>query len=88
MDMPRFPELTSKSVWIASAGLCLTVCAFLAATAGTASAQGRLDAKYEASLAGLPIGKGAWIVDIADDQYSAAVSGAPVATSHSLIILS
>jgi len=40
-----------------------------------AHAQGRLEAKYQASLAGLPIGKGAWIVDISDDQYSAAVSG-------------
>lgn len=79
--MPRFPELTSKSVWIAPAGLCLAV---LAATAGTASAQGRLDAKYEASLAGLPIGKGAWIVDIADDQYSAAVSGATTGLMKSI----
>lgn len=43
--------------------------------AGPAAAQGRLDAKYEASLAGLPIAKGAWVVDIAEDQYSAAVSG-------------
>ena len=27
------------------------------------------------TLAGIPIGKGAWVVDIADDQYSASASG-------------
>jgi len=42
---------------------------------GQAAAQGRLDARYEVTLAGIPIGKGAWVIDIADDQYSAAVSG-------------
>src|ERR1035438_4353772 len=40
-----------------------------------AAAQGRLDAQYEATLAGIPVGKGAWTVDIADDQFSAAASG-------------
>jgi hypothetical protein len=41
---------------------------------GPASAQGHLDAKYDASLAGLSIGKGVWTVDIGEDQFSAAVS--------------
>lgn len=41
-----------------------------------ASAQGKLDARYEVTLAGIPVGKGAWVVDIADDQYSASASGA------------
>ncbi|MDO8979812.1 MAG: DUF3108 domain-containing protein [Afipia sp.] len=49
-----------------------------------ANAQGRLDAKYEASLAGLPIGKGAWIVDVSEDQYSAAVSGATTGLMKSI----
>ncbi len=40
-----------------------------------ARAQGRLDAQYEASLAGIPVGKGAWVIEIADDQYSASASG-------------
>src|ERR1700709_857553 len=40
-----------------------------------ASAQGKLDARYEVTLAGIPVGKGAWVVDIADDQYSASASG-------------
>ena len=40
-----------------------------------AQAQGRLDAQYEASLAGILVGKGAWTIEIADDQYSAAANG-------------
>lgn len=38
-------------------------------------AQGRLDAKYEASLAGIPVGKGTWTIEIADDQYTASAQG-------------
>jgi hypothetical protein len=47
----------------------------LLAQAGPVAAQGKLDARYEVSLAGIPVGKGAWVIDIADDQYSAAASG-------------
>ena len=43
---------------------------------GPVVAQGRLDAKYEAKLSGLPVGRGSWLIDIADDQYSATASGA------------
>ena len=39
------------------------------------SAQGRLEAQYEATLAGIPVGKGAWNIDISDDQFSAAADG-------------
>jgi Protein of unknown function (DUF3108) len=42
---------------------------------GAASAQGSLEAHYTASIAGIPIGKGTWVVDIADTHYSAAASG-------------
>jgi hypothetical protein len=45
------------------------------AVPGEGFAQGKLDARYTASLAGVPIGKGAWIIDIGDDQYTAAASG-------------
>ena len=51
------------------------VAAALAATSVGASAQGKLDARYTVTLAGVPIGKGAWTIDIADDQYTAAASG-------------
>jgi hypothetical protein len=39
-----------------------------------AAAQGRLEAKYDATLGGLPIGKGIWVIDIADDQFTATLS--------------
>lgn len=42
---------------------------------GSAQAQGRLDARYEASLAGIPVGKGSWVIDIGDEQYSATATG-------------
>jgi hypothetical protein len=44
-------------------------------TAPSAFAQGKLEAHYEATLAGIPVGKGAWAIDISDDQFSAAASG-------------
>lgn len=40
-----------------------------------ASAQGRLDAQYEASLSGIPVGKGSWAIEIGDDQFSASAQG-------------
>src|ERR1700735_3906488 len=54
--------------------LCAGVLA-LTALAPAASAQGRLDARYEATLAGIPVGKGAWTIDISDDTFSASASG-------------
>lgn len=45
------------------------------AATGGASAQGRLEAQYTARLAGIPIGRGTWVVDIFDNRYSAAISG-------------
>jgi len=59
----------------------LALAAFVAAIAAffgpaqPARAQGKLDALYTASLAGIPLGRGAWIVEIGDDQYTAAASG-------------
>jgi Protein of unknown function (DUF3108) len=43
--------------------------------AAPASAQGRLEAHYEATLAGIPVGRGAWTIDIADDQFTASAFG-------------
>jgi hypothetical protein len=54
--------------------LALVACGVLGC-GGDASAQGKLDARYTVSLAGVPIGRGAWIIDISDDQYTAAASG-------------
>ena len=38
-------------------------------------AQGKLEARYTATLAGIPIGKGGWTVEIHDRQYSAVADG-------------
>jgi hypothetical protein len=59
------------------AHLCIagSVLGAVCATPLDCVAQGKLDARYTASLAGVPIGKGAWIIDIGDDQYTAAASG-------------
>ena len=65
-------RLISPRLWVLS-GLCAG--ALLLAMPQSAFAQGKLDAHYEATLAGIPVGKGAWTVDIADDQFSAAASG-------------
>jgi hypothetical protein len=54
--------------------LCAGVLALMA-LAPAASAQGRLEARYEATLAGIPVGKGAWTIDISDDTFSASASG-------------
>jgi hypothetical protein len=56
---------------LAALGLSLA----LLAAPNPASAQGRLEAQYEATLAGIPVGKGAWNIDISDDQFSAAATG-------------
>jgi hypothetical protein len=39
------------------------------------SAQGRLDAHYEATLSGIPVGKGSWTIEIGDDAFSASAQG-------------
>jgi Protein of unknown function (DUF3108) len=38
-------------------------------------AQGKLEAQYEATLAGIPVGRGAWNIEITDDQFSASAAG-------------
>jgi hypothetical protein len=40
-----------------------------------ASAQGRVDAHYEATLSGIPVGKGSWTIEIGDDAFSASAQG-------------
>src|SRR5262245_66436306 len=40
-----------------------------------ASAQARLEARYSATVAGIPIGTGSWAIDVSDGQYTAIVNG-------------
>ena len=53
----------------------VTLVLAMSALAVPASAQTRLEARYSATIAGIPIGTGSWGIDVADAQYSAAVSG-------------
>jgi hypothetical protein len=58
-------------------GLVAAACglAAVAGGAGSAQAQGKLDARYVVSLAGVPIGRGVWVIDINDEQFIAAANG-------------
>ncbi len=54
----------------------MTVMAAFAVESGqVASAQGRLDAQYVATVSGLPVGQGNWAVEISDNSYTAVASG-------------
>jgi len=62
-----------------AAGVAFTavlVIGFFADARHIAMAQGRLEAEYTATLAGIPIGRGTWTIDISDDEFSAAANGA------------
>src|SRR5437763_7898463 len=68
---PRAPLSRQTSCLLA--GLCAGALVSMAPQA--AFAQGRLDAHYEASLAGIPVGKGSWAIEIGDDAFSASAQG-------------
>src|SRR5437879_13305924 len=70
MISPRRAEAALRVLGSLCAGAFM-----LLAAAHSASAQGRLDARYEATLAGIPVGKGAWTIDIQDDQVYASAFG-------------
>jgi Protein of unknown function (DUF3108) len=74
--MTRF-MISSRQCFLVRGALgCLGAVALLfAAAPDSAFAQGRLDAQYVATLAGIPVGRGAWTIDISDDQYSASAFG-------------
>jgi hypothetical protein len=65
-------NLTSISRGFRLAGAAVVAVCLLG---GGASAQGKLDGRYIATLAGVQIGKGAWVIEIGDDQFTAAASG-------------
>lgn len=66
-NLPRL-----ANAWLV--GLCAAALLLLAPL--PASAQGRLEAHYEASLAGIAVGKGTWGIEITEDYYSASAQGA------------
>lgn len=54
----------------------------LAAAAPAWAEGGKLEARYTVSLAGIPIGKGSWLIEITDTHYSAAATGATTGLMH------
>jgi hypothetical protein len=77
-----FRDLTSNRALASPAassrlGLVFSLCAgaLLALAPQAASAQGRMDAHYEATLSGIPVGKGTWTIEIGDDTFSASAQG-------------
>ena len=64
-----------SALGIAAAAALRSLTVLALAGAETAHAQGRLDARYTVTLAGIPIGKGFWVVDISENQFTVAVSG-------------
>ncbi len=52
-----------------------TAIVFVGATFHAVYAQARLDARFTGSLAGVTLGKGAWVIDISETQFTAAASG-------------
>jgi uncharacterized protein DUF3108 len=65
----RHGKAAAVAVGVISAALAID-------SGGVAAAQGRLDAEYTATLAGIPIGRGNWVIEIFEDQFSATASGA------------
>lgn len=71
--LPNWPARGVGSAALAAAVCILTV--FAADAGHVAAAQGRLEAEYVVTVAGLTIGRGNWVVEITDDRYTAAASG-------------
>jgi hypothetical protein len=66
-------RLTRYSILLSATALSVTMAD---AQQGRGFAQGKLDARYTVTVGGLQVGRGAWVIDITDDHFSAAASGA------------
>jgi hypothetical protein len=79
---PAFPRIVEGSSILkfcspgSRTALVLIPALIAFAAADAARAQGRLDARYVATLGGVSLGKGAWLVDIREDSFTSAISGA------------
>lgn len=66
-------RLTRRAIFVSVTALAMGMAV---APQKPAFAQGKLDARYVVTLSGLPIGRGAWIIDIGDDHFTASATGA------------
>ncbi len=71
--LPKWPR--ASSVGVAAAFVLTVVAALWTDAGGIAAAQGRLQAEYVATISGVPVGHGNWIVEISDTAYTAMASG-------------
>ena len=56
-------------------GVFVAAVAIIGVPGNPARAQGRVEATYRATLAGIPIGSGSWIIDIGPKHYASAATG-------------
>jgi hypothetical protein len=61
-----------------TAAVCVMAAVLATDATHVAAAQGRLEAEYTASIAGIPIGRGNWVIEIFEDQFTAAASGSTI----------
>jgi len=71
----RHSKISPRPVALRVVGGLFAAAFVLLAAPHSASAQGKLEAHYEATLAGIPVGRGAWTIEIADDQFTASAFG-------------
>jgi Protein of unknown function (DUF3108) len=73
-----FPQMFIRHAGPAAfaAAACVTAAALATDASHVAAAQGRLDAEYVVTISGIPIGRGNWVIEISEDQFTAAASGA------------
>jgi len=72
-------RLTRHAIFLGVTALAVTMAD---AHRGQSLAQGKLDARYIVTLSGLPIGQGAWVIDIGDDYFTASASVPSTYASH------
>ena len=66
-------RLIRHAILLSAVALAATVAD---ARLGRSFAQGKLDARYMVTLGGIQVGRGAWVIEIADDHFTASASGA------------
>jgi Protein of unknown function (DUF3108) len=75
--LPKRPVRDAGPVAL-TAAVCVMAAVLATDATHVVAAQGRLEAEYTASIAGIPIGRGNWIIEIFEDQFSAVASGSTI----------
>ena len=75
MWFPLAVRGVSRGAAMRGARLSALVVVLLGLLIGPTGAQGKLEAHYAASVAGIVVGRGSWSIEIGQNQYTAAASG-------------